>query len=137
MAGFPGAAGSLVPAHNILSTDMASHVQLPIKKWEMQMKGSPLVFNYCTVSSLRLRLMTGSHFAEWKEEGRTEGKRIPSRETHYQCKKFLHLISIFINFFATPPSACFLNIKPRKYLAWLVIQIRGLVSSAGCQGHIS
>lgn len=38
MAGFPRAMGSLVPAHNILSTDMAFHVQLPIKKWDMQMR---------------------------------------------------------------------------------------------------
>lgn len=67
MAGFPGATGSLVPAHNILSTDMAFHVQLPIKKWEMQMMEGPLVFNYCTVSSLQLHLMTGSHFAERKK----------------------------------------------------------------------
>lgn len=101
MAGFPGAIGSLVPAHNILSTDMASHVQLPIKKWGMQMKVGPLVFNYCTVSSLQLRLMTGSHFAEWKEEERTQ-KRIPPGEASYECKKFLHLISIFIHFFPLP-----------------------------------
>lgn len=31
MAGLPGATGLLVPAHNILSTDVAFHVQLPIK----------------------------------------------------------------------------------------------------------
>lgn len=31
MAGFPGVTGLLVPAHNILSTDVAFHVQLPIK----------------------------------------------------------------------------------------------------------
>lgn len=77
MAGFPGATGSLVPAHNILSTDMASHVQLPIKKWEMQMKVGPLVFNYCTVNSFQLRLMTGSHFTEWKEEDREHRKEFP------------------------------------------------------------
>lgn len=42
MAGFPGAAGSLVPAHNILSTDMASHVQLPIKKTGNANEGEPI-----------------------------------------------------------------------------------------------
>lgn len=45
MAGLPGAIGSLVPAHNILSTDMAFHVQLPIKKWDMQIRRGAWVCN--------------------------------------------------------------------------------------------
>lgn len=57
----------------------------------------PLVFNYCTVNSFQLCLMTGSHFAEWKEEGREHRKEFPLGKPVYECKEFLHLISIFIH----------------------------------------
>jgi hypothetical protein len=71
MAGFPGAMGSLVPAHNILSTDMAFHVQLPIKNWDMQMRTGAPVYSSCTVSSSQIPLMTSSHFTEWKQKEHT------------------------------------------------------------------
>lgn len=105
MAGFPGAMGSLVPAHNILSTDMAFHVQLPIKKWDMQMRMGAVVYNPCTVSSSQISLMTSSHSAEWKKWKEHRGK-FP-QEAGCKSQKFLHLISIFILFLS--PLCVFLN----------------------------
>lgn len=110
MAGFPGAIGSLVPAHNILSTDMAFHVQLPIKKWDMQMRMGALVYNSCTVSSSQISLMTSSHSAEWKKWKEHRGK-FP-QEAGCESQKFLHLISIFILFL--PRSRVFLNSGPKN-----------------------
>lgn len=86
MAGFPGATGSLVPAHNILSTDMAFHVQLPIKGWGMQMRVGPLVFNYCTVSSYG-PANDWQPFCWVEEEQRTEGG-IPSGEPGASARSF-------------------------------------------------
>lgn len=134
MAGFPGATGSLVPAHNILSTDMAFHVQLPIKRWGMQMKVGPLVFNYCTASAVQLRLMTGSRFAEWRKS-REQRQEFPPGSRLWVQEVFtfdFHIYSFFL-----PPPRVFLNTRPKKYLAQLVLQIHSLVSSVDCQGHIS
>lgn len=135
MAGFPRATGSLVPAHNILSTDMAFHVQLPIKSWGMQMREGPLVFNYCTARAVQLRLMTGSRCAEWRKSGEQRQEFPPgSRLREQEVFTFdFHIYSCF--FF--PPLCVFLNQRPKKYLAQLVLQIHSLVSSVNRQGHIS
>lgn len=132
MAGFPGATGSLVPAHNILSTDMAFHVQLPIKGWGMQMRVGPLVFNYCTVSSYG-PANDWQPFCWVQEEQRTEGG-IPSGEPGASARSFYIW---FPYLFIFSPLCVFLNTRPKKYLAQLVLQIHSLVSSVDCQGHIS
>lgn len=136
MAGFPGATGSLVPAHNILSTDMAFHVQLPIKRWGMQMRVGPLVFNYCTASSVQLRLMTGSCFAEWRKS-REQRQEFPPGSRLWVQEVFTFDFHIYSFFFPSSPLCVFLNTRPKKYLAQLVLQIHSLVSSVDCQGHIS
>lgn len=106
MAGFPGATGSLVPAHNILSTDMAFHVQLPIKRWGMQMRVGPLVFNYCTASAVQLRLMTGSHFAEWRKS-REQRQEFPPGSRLRAQEVFTFDFHIYSFFLFLPPSVCF------------------------------
>lgn len=127
MAGFPGATGSLVPAHNILSTDMASYVQLPIKKWGMQMKAGPLVFNYCTVSALQLRLMTGSHFAEWKEEERTQ-ERIPPRGSQLRVQE---VFTFDFHIYSFPPAPLPLCVS--KHEAEKILSIACYTNTRACQ----
>lgn len=102
MAGFPGAMGSLVPAHNILSTDMASHVQLPIKNRDMQMRTGAPVYSSCTASSSQISLMTSSHSAEWKQKEHT-GKFPQETGCKSQDFFFFPLISIFILLLALSP----------------------------------
>lgn len=115
MAGFPGATGSLVPAHNILSTDMAFHVQLPIKRWGMQMKVGPLVFNYCTASAVQLRLMTGSRFAEWRKS-REQRQEFPPGSRLWVQEVFTFDFHIY-SFFLPPPPPCVSKHEAEKILS--------------------
>lgn len=141
MAGFPGATGSLVPAHNILSTDLAFHVQLPIKSWGMQMR----VGHWCSITVQRARRRSVNDwqlFCWVEEEQRTEagipsGKPVVSARSFYIWFPYLFFFFFPPSSFFFPPLSVFLNARPKKYLAQLVLQIHSLVSSADCQGHIS
>lgn len=78
-------------------------------------------------------LMTGSRFAEWRKS-REQREEFPpgSRVRVQEVFTFdFHIYSFF------PPFCVFLNTRPKKYLAQLVLQIHSLVSSVDCQGHIS
>lgn len=77
--------------------------------------------------------MTGSRFAEWRKS-REQREEFPpgSRVRVQEVFTFdFHIYSFF------PPFCVFLNTRPKKYLAQLVLQIHSLVSSVDCQGHIS
>lgn len=132
MAGFPGATGSLVPAHNILSTDLAFHVQLPIKSWGMQMR----VGHWCSITVQRARRGSVNDwqlFCWVEEEQRTEagipsGKPVVSARSFYIWFPYLFLFFFPFPSSSSPPphvskheaekilsAACFTNTQPCQF----------------------
>lgn len=72
----------------------------------------------------------------WVEEEQRTEAGIPSGKPVASARSF-YIWFPYLFFFSFPPPLCvFLNTRPKKYLAQLVLQIHSLVSSVDCQGHI-
>lgn len=125
-----------MPAHNILSTDMPFHVQLPIKTWDMQMRLGALVYNSCTVSASQISLMTSSHSAEWKKW--KEQRKIPPGSWLQEPEVFTFDFHIYSLSSPPPPplpKPVFLNNRPKNTQQGLLYKYRALSPQLGRSGH--